>query len=121
MLCGLNVVKQPTVLDGFAFDPFSFQQDGLAASEVDVGRGEIVDALMIAPVIVVRDERIDLSFEVTGQIIVLEQDAVFERQMPALDLSLRHRMIGRATDMPHVLFVEPCRQLRRDVARAVVG
>ena len=71
MLCGLLVKKQPTSLDGFAFDPFSFQQDGLTASEVDVGRGKIVDALVIAPVVVVCDERIDLGFEVTGQIIVL--------------------------------------------------
>ena len=47
MLRGLFVVKQPTVLDGLAFDPFSFQQDGLTAPEVDVGRGEIVDALVI--------------------------------------------------------------------------
>jgi hypothetical protein len=31
MLRGLFVVKQPTVLDGLAFDPFSFQQDGLTA------------------------------------------------------------------------------------------
>src|ERR1700730_13829411 len=48
MLRGLFVVKQPTVLDGLAFDPFSFQQDGLTAPEVDVGRGEIVDALVIS-------------------------------------------------------------------------
>ena len=78
MLRGLFVVKQPTVLDGLAFDPFSFQQDGLTAPEVDVGRGEIVDALVIAPVVVVRDECIDLSFEIAGQLIVLEQDAVLE-------------------------------------------
>ena len=56
MLRGLFVVKQPTVLDGLAFDPFSFQQDGLTAPEVDVGRGEIVDALVTAPVVVVRVE-----------------------------------------------------------------
>jgi len=31
MLRGLFVAKQPTVLDGLAFDPFSFQQDGLTA------------------------------------------------------------------------------------------
>ena len=43
MLRGLFAVKQPTFLDGLAFDPFSFQQDGLTASEVDIGRGEIVD------------------------------------------------------------------------------
>jgi hypothetical protein len=31
MLCGLSAVKQPTDLDGIAFDPFSFQQDGLTS------------------------------------------------------------------------------------------
>ena len=97
MLRGLFVVKQPTVLHSLAFDPFSFQQDGLIAPEVDVGRGEIVDALVIAPVVVVRDECIDLSFEIAGQIIVFEQDAVLERLMPALDFPLRHRMIRRTT------------------------
>ena len=45
--------------------------DGVAAHP-----GRLVDALVIAPVVVVRDKRIDLGFEVTGQIIVLEQDAV---------------------------------------------
>src|SRR4026208_2549042 len=111
MLRGLFVVKQPTVLDGLAFDPFSFQQDGLTAPEVDVGWGEIVDALVIAPVVVVRDECIDLSFEIAGQIIVLEQDAVLERLMPALDFPLRHRMIRRTTRMPQVLPYEPFGQV----------
>ena len=32
-------------------DPFSFKQDGLTASEVDIGRGEIGDALMVSQVI----------------------------------------------------------------------
>ena len=112
---------QASVLDGFAFDPFSFQQDGLTTPEVDVGRRQIVDALVVAQMIVVGDEGFDPSLEFAGQIVVLQQDAVLERQVPALDLSLCHRMIGRAADMRHVLFVEPCRQLRRDVARAVVG
>ena len=56
MLCGLLVVKQPTIFDGFSFDPFSFQQDGLTTSEVDVGRGKIVDALVITPVVVERTQ-----------------------------------------------------------------
>jgi hypothetical protein len=34
----MSFVKQASVLDGFAFDPFSFQQDGWTAPEVDVGR-----------------------------------------------------------------------------------
>jgi hypothetical protein len=51
-----SFVKQASALDSFAFDPFSFQQDGLTAPEVDVGRRQIVDALVVAQVIVVGDE-----------------------------------------------------------------
>ena len=57
----LKVRKILYVIDGFAFDPFSFQQDGLTASEVDVGRRQIVDALVVAQVIVVGDEGFDPS------------------------------------------------------------
>ena len=74
---------QATVGQGLSLDPFSLCQNGGATPEVDVSRGEIVDALVIAPVVVVRDECIDLSFEIAGQIIVLEQDAVLKRLMPA--------------------------------------
>jgi hypothetical protein len=49
-----------------AFDPFSVDQDGLAAPEIDVGRGEIVDALVIAAVVVIGDESRDLGFEIAG-------------------------------------------------------
>jgi hypothetical protein len=67
MLRGLSTVYQSTSLDGVAFDPFSFQQDGLFTSKVDVGRGEIVDALVIAAVIVVGHEGLDLVFQITRQ------------------------------------------------------
>ncbi len=39
--------------DCFAFDPFSLQEDGLGSTEVDVGGCEIVQALVVAVVIVV--------------------------------------------------------------------
>jgi hypothetical protein len=103
MLCGLAAVYQASVLDGLSFDPFSFQQDGLAAPEVDVSRGEVGDGLMVSQVIVVGDEGGDLGFEIAGQIVVLQQDAVLERLMPALDLALCHGVIGCATDMGQAL------------------
>ncbi len=56
---------QAPVLNSLSFDPFSFQQDGLAPPEVDIGRGQIVQALMITVVIVVGDEGFDLGLEVT--------------------------------------------------------
>ena len=92
----------------------------MASPEVDIGRGEIIDALVIAPVVVVGDERVDLSFEIARQIIVLEQDAIFKRLMPALDFPLCHRMIRRTTSVPHVLPIEPFSQVVGDIARPVV-
>jgi hypothetical protein len=40
-----------------SFDPLSFQKDGLGASEVDVSRCEIGQALMLAAMVVYRRTR----------------------------------------------------------------
>src|SRR5580704_14934431 len=82
----MQLVLQATVCDCLALDPFAFEEDGLGASEVDVSRGKIVEALVIAGMVVMRDEGRDLAFEVAGQVVVLKQDAVLERLMPALNL-----------------------------------
>ena len=57
---------QSALFDGLAFDPLALEQDGLAASEVDVSRRQVLQALMVAVMIVVIDEAIDLRFELTG-------------------------------------------------------
>ena len=43
--------------------------------------------------IVVLDEGLDVSFEVTGQVIVFQQDPVLQGLMPALDLALGLGMV----------------------------
>jgi hypothetical protein len=83
----MQLVLQATVCDCLALDPFAFEEDGLGASKIDVSWGEIVEALVIAGMVVVRDEGRDLAFEIAGQVVVLKQDAVLERLMPALDLA----------------------------------
>jgi hypothetical protein len=55
---------QASVCDGCTLDAFSLGQDCLGPAEVDVGRGQIVDALMIADVVVVFDEGVNLPFEI---------------------------------------------------------
>ena len=65
-------------------------------------------------------EGFDLDFEVSGQVVVLQQNSVFERLMPALDLALRLRMVWRATNMVHVLVFEPVGQITRDIGRSIV-
>jgi hypothetical protein len=62
---------------------------------------------VISQMVIVGDEGLDLGFEIAGQVIVLEQDVIFQRLMPALDLPLRLRMVRRASDVLHAFFVEP--------------
>jgi hypothetical protein len=83
---------QASGFDVVAFDPFSFQQNDLAAPEVDVGRGQVADALVVLEMIVVGDEVADPLLEITGYAVVFEKNAVLERLMPTLDLALRLRM-----------------------------
>ena len=64
MLCGLAAVLQASGSDGVAFDPFSFQQDSMAAPEVDVGRGQVADTLVVPEMVVVGDEVADLLLEI---------------------------------------------------------
>src|SRR6476469_3230330 len=112
---------QASLVDGLALDPFAFGEDSLAASEVDVGGRQVVDALVVAGMVVVLDEGRDLPFEVAGQIVVFEQDAVLESLMPALDLALGLGMIGRAANVLHALAVEPDGEISRDVGAAIVA
>ena len=57
---------QSSLFDGVSFDPFTLKQDGLAASEVDIGRRQVLQTFVVAVVIVVIDEAIDVRFEVAG-------------------------------------------------------
>ena len=73
---------------------------------------------MIALVIVVLDEGLDLLFEITGQEVVLQQRAVLERLVPALDLALGLRMEGSSPRKPTSTMrilssAEKCRRVLR--------
>ena len=63
-------MKQAPGFDGLLFDPFSLSQNGLAAPEVDISRGEVLQALVVAAVVVVVDKGADLPFQVAGQEVV---------------------------------------------------
>lgn len=55
---------QAAVCNGFTFDARTLSQDGFGSAEVNIRRREVVDALMIAVMVVVFDEAADLTFEV---------------------------------------------------------
>ena len=106
---------QASVCDSCTLDAFSLGQDCLGPAEVDVGRGQIVDALMIADVVVVFDEGVNLPFEIAGQVVVVEQNAVLQGLMPALDLSLSLGMIRCPAHVLHALGLEPLGQITRHI------
>jgi hypothetical protein len=79
----------------------------LSSAEVDIGWCEVVDALMIADVIVVFNEGPYLPFEIARQVVIVEQNAILQGLMPALDLSLGLGMIRSTAHMLHTVLFEP--------------
>ena len=51
---------QTAVFDGVSFDPFSFEQNGMAAPEVDVGRCQVAEAFVRSATIVMIGKGCDL-------------------------------------------------------------
>ena len=92
MLSGDFAVLQAPIFDGLSLDPFALFDDGWGSAEVGVGGRHVVQALVVTLVVVVLDEGLDLGFEVTGQEVVLQQDAVLESLVPAFDLALGLRV-----------------------------
>lgn len=96
-------MKQAALFEGFAFDPLSFQHDDVATPKVDVNRGEIVEALVVAAVVVMLDEGGDLLLEIARQEVVSEENAVLQRLVPAPDLILGLGMARRTAGVLHAL------------------
>ena len=61
MLGGELAVLQAPMFDGLSFDPFALFDDGCGPAEVGVGRRHVVEALVVAAVVVVLDEGLDLA------------------------------------------------------------
>jgi len=66
---------------------------------------------VVAAVVIVIDEAADAGLKIARQLVILQQDAVLQGLMPAFDLALCLRMVERAANVPHVLGIQPIRQL----------
>ena len=76
---------------------------------------------MIALVVVVIDEGFNLGFEITGQEVVFQQDAVLQCLMPTFDLALGLGMIGRSARVLHAFVLQPFWQFSRDITGPIVA
>ena len=99
-------MDQAPVLDGLCFDLLPFCHDCRAAPEVNVGGCQVAEAFVISPMVVMLDEGGNGRFKFTLHVIVFQQDAVLEGLVPALDLTLRLRMVGRASHVIYTVLLE---------------
>ena len=59
--------RRVTVLECLSFDPFSlFDDDGGGSAGAGIGRRDVVEVLVVSLVVVMLDERLDLSLKITG-------------------------------------------------------
>ena len=65
-------MAQAAIGEGLTLDPCALAQDGLAAAEVDVGRGEVAQALVSPEKVVVLDEGGHTRLQFAGQVGVFE-------------------------------------------------
>ena len=114
-------MKQAPTLDCVSFDPFSSFDDGGGSTEVGIGRCDVVEALMVALVVVVLDERLDLGLKVTRQEVIFEQHTVLQGLVPAFDLALCLWMEGCASHVIHLLGAKIVSQFFGDIAGTIVA
>ena len=87
LVSGAIAVKQATRSDDLSFDRFSLFQDCSAAPYEGIGRREVLQALVQAPMDVVINEGVDPLSEVAWQVVVFTQNSVLERLAPQFDLA----------------------------------
>ena len=76
---------------------------------------------MVTLVVVVIDESADLSFKITRQKVVFQQNAVLQCLMLTLNIALSLRMIWRAARVLHAPIFQPFGQVTGDIARPIVA
>jgi hypothetical protein len=62
---------QASRFECLSFDPFPLLQNGFVATEVNIGWRYVVQALVVALVVVVMDEGFDLGLKITVQEVVI--------------------------------------------------
>lgn len=70
MLCRFLAMGQATVSDGQFLDFSPSLDDGAMTPKVDVGGGEVAEALVVATVVVLIDEGADLRLQIARQVVV---------------------------------------------------
>ncbi len=112
---------QASVVDGLAFDVSALGENSSLSAEVDIGRREIFQALVVSSAVIILDECFDPVLRISVQEVIFEQDAVFQSLVPSFDFALGLRMARRTVDMLDAFALEPSAQIASDLSRTVIG
>ena len=112
---------QASILDFLFLDRFPFSKNVFGTPEVDVRGSDVVQALVIAVIVVVIDKDSDLLLQIAWQVVVFQKNAVLHGLVPAFDFTLCLRMEWSAANVFHLFLFHPFSQIGRDVARAVIA
>ena len=112
---------QAALLDCLFLDRFPFSENVFVTPEVDVRGSDVVQALVIAVIVVVIDKDTNLLLQVAWQVVVFQENTVLHGLVPSFDLTLSLRMEWSAANVFHFLLFHPFSQIGRDVARAIIA
>jgi hypothetical protein len=96
-------VLQAPILDSLSSDPLVLPDDSFSPAETGICGRDVIQTFMVTLVNIALDERLDLAFEVVGQEMVFQQDAVRQGLVPALDFALGSRVDRHTAHLAHVL------------------
>lgn len=73
---------QAPMFDGLSLDPFALFDDGARPAEVGIGGCHIVQALVVALVIVMLDERLDRGRSLSSEMVKVRKPTALRLSQP---------------------------------------
>ena len=108
------------LLDCQFLDLFPFSENVFVAPEVDISGCDVSLALLVTLVVLILDEGLDLTFEIAGRAVILQQNPVLNALVQMLEFALGSRMDRGTPNVVHLLIAQPLGQIARDVTGPVV-
>ena len=88
LICSLPLLLQASILVYLFLDRFPFFKNVLGAVKVDVRGSDVVQAIVIALIVLVIDKDTDLLLQIAWQLVVFQENGVLGGLMPAFDFPL---------------------------------
>ena len=95
---------QASILDCLFLDCFPFYENVFGTPEVDVRGSDVVQALVIAVIVVVIDKDTDLLLQIAWQVVVFLENAVLHGMVPAFNIRIYKMNVCRECRQKHADF-----------------